>query len=134
MLRKVTPGLFVVLAFAMLFAVGCRKAAPVLEYTDQPVMTQEGKVTDAKVEQAIFRAAKDLKWLVRKDGSRRILATLNIRKHKAEVLITYNKEKYSITYVNSYNLEYENGMIHPQYNNWVKNLQQAIDHELAWTR
>ena len=42
--------------------------------------------------------------------------------------ISHDRDQVSITYKDSTNLNYDadSGIIHPNYNSWVKNLQKAI--------
>lgn len=53
---------------------------------------------------------------------------LPIRSHLAIVDISHDRDQVSITYKDSTNLNYDadSGIIHPNYNSWVKNLQKAI--------
>jgi hypothetical protein len=62
-------------------------------------------------------------------------ATLTVRgKHTVIVLITYSTTAFSINYVDSTDMKYgmKNGepSIHPYYNDWVKELEDAIKIEV----
>ena len=51
--------------------------------------------------------------------------------YSASVTITYTRKSYSIQYLSSTgNLQYGPGEIHENYNNWVKNLDNAIRREM----
>ena len=52
--------------------------------------------------------------------------TLNLRNHKAVVLINYTPSNFSIRYKDGANLDYTGAEIHRNYNGWVQRLQQAI--------
>jgi hypothetical protein len=78
------------------------------------------------VEKAILRAGAARGWQMRKVRSGHIVATLNIRRHMAQVDITYNKKTYNIQYKDSHELKYDGSTIHNQYNAWIKNLDKDI--------
>ena len=131
MFTKLSPIPIIILAVAMTLAVGCRKGAPPHDYMGQPVPQVSAKITNDKVKDAIIRGASVRGWQVVPEQGNQLRATLYVRSHTAVVLIAYTTKTYSITYLDSTNLEYENGVIHPNYNNWVRNLQIAINAELA---
>ena len=54
-----------------------------------------------------------------------------MRSHRATVNIYYNEKNYSILYKDSYNLDYRNGSIHRNYNNWIVKLSRTIQNELG---
>ena len=124
--------LLAVLACAMLVATGCRKGAPVLDFESQPMPQTSAKLTDAKIKDAMIRAGTSQGWqVVPEKQARTLRATLHNRTHVAVATITYTLKEFTIRYNDSTNLEYENGVIHPNYNRWVKNLHKAINSELA---
>lgn len=115
----------------MLFIVGCR-TSPVHNVINAPIVAPSEASPDmAKVRAAIIKAGVGLGWQMNPVESGHIVATLNIRSHQAVVDITYNTKDYDIEYKNSVNLKYNGSTIHSQYNNWVKNLDRAIQQELA---
>ncbi len=132
-MRRLFLPLLVLVLGTLLATTGCRKLAPVQDLSGQPFPAVSAKFTDTKVKDAIVRAGADLGWQVIPSGPQEMTATLHIRAHVAVVAITYSlKDKsYAIRYVRSTNLKYKDGMIHPQYNNWVNNLDNAIASELA---
>lgn len=60
-----------------------------------------------------------------------IRAELYVRSHHAVVEIPYSDKFYSILYVESENLKYDDGEIHRNYNRWVNNLNVDIKRKLA---
>jgi hypothetical protein len=61
-------------------------------------------------------------------------ATLSVRNHTIIVLITYTTSSFSINYVDSsemkYGLKQGQPSIHPAYNEWVMELEEAINLEV----
>ncbi|MGM0593515.1 MAG: hypothetical protein ACQETD_03170 [Pseudomonadota bacterium] len=117
-------------AFAVGVIVGCR-TAPVYNVEDQTIVANVDNVSMDGVENAIMRAAGPLGWQVKKVEPGHMVATLNVRKHMAQVDITYDTDSYSISYKNSSHLKYDGSNIHSNYNGWVQNLQRNIDVQLS---
>ena len=84
----------------------------------------------AAIERAIETALARRHWSVKEKAPGRYTAVLDERKHSATVAIVYDATNARIDYVDSTNLDYENGpngeVIHRSYNNWVKNLANDI--------
>ncbi len=82
----------------------------------------------SQAEQAIKTAGTKLGWNMAKLEPGLIRGTLNLRKHVAVVDISYDGRGYSIDYVDSENLKYdeETGQIHKNYNSWIQNLERQI--------
>ena len=131
MFRKYMPLPIVVLFCALMLVAGCRKQ-PVHNFEAQPIPRTTVKLTDAKIRDAIIRAGTANDWQVVPEAGQSLRATTYYRnKHMATVSITYTNQDYSIRYAGSSNFDYDNGMIHTNYNNLVIKLQRAIDAELA---
>ena len=107
-------------------------AAPILNVKDAPVKTLSGKeLTSDQVTKAIVLAGMGLKWEMEIVAPGHIIGMLNLRSHQAIVDITYNTKIYSIAYKKSRGLMQvnEDGTpvgIHPNYNGWIENLDNAI--------
>jgi hypothetical protein len=113
----------------LLFLAGCR-LAPIQNYRNVPIHRYDGKtLTLEEVRQAIYMGGAEYGWSMQTPAPGHVLGTLNLRGHTAVVDITYTSSEYSITYHSSENLmaDQQPGEIHRNYNNWVKNLKQAID-------
>lgn len=119
------------LLMAMLLAVGCKKTAPVHNVIDQPLPVAQKAQSINKVKKAITVACADQGWVVLSDKKNVIRAKLLLRAHEAVVDIPYTAKNFSIIYVSSSELAYENGNIHVRYNSWVKNLAKAIELEIS---
>lgn len=126
------------MAFAMLLAVlmssvGAGEAAArtrvIFNVVDAPLPARPG-VTMKQIERAIISAGAGRGWAIRPAGPGQMIGVLNIRRHMAEVRITYTQTTFSITYQTSYNLLYrkEGGVeyIHRNYNSWIRFLQGDI--------
>ncbi len=59
---------------------------------------------------------------------------LRYNKHSATVIIEYDAYHFEIIYKNSENFAYdhEDQSIHPNYNSWVKKLEQKIKREIEY--
>lgn len=86
-------------------------------------------VSAAEVNQAIKDAAAKRDWILKDLGNRTYEASYIARGHSVKVQLTYDKDRYNITYLNSTNMEYNGteGTIHRNYNRWVNNLKHDID-------
>lgn len=113
-----------------------RSVTPIDQLDNLPITSASGKsIKSQDVEQAIITAAGINQWTIDKREPGELTATLNVRnKHSISVKIPYTAETYSLQYLNSSNMKYENkdgvASIHPFYNRWVKNLRDSIDREL----
>lgn len=126
---------FVVLAGLMFAAVGlsgCSTQQPL--YNAENVSIASGSGTPLSVQQvenAIMDAAKYKRWTPTKVGPGHILATINVRQHRAEVDIYYTANEFDIQYKDSQVLEYDGQNIHRNYNKWVMLLEEQIKLRLA---
>lgn len=88
---------------------------------------------DAMIEDVCFRR----NWEIREKASGDVTATYSVSagKHKVTARITYDTSKYSITYVDSHNMNFRpvgaTGQIHPKYNIWVTQIRQDIEARAA---
>jgi hypothetical protein len=130
-----------------------RTSVPIIDYPDQPVVTGSGKTPSAAdVRQAIASAATQRNWVVTNGpGDERVTATLVVRnKHTISVVIAYKADAFSISYLGSVNMNYNENrpvdqasygnrgytvqqkdttlpdVIHPNYNKWVQDLLTGI--------
>jgi hypothetical protein len=115
------------LLVAVALGVGGCYVAPINNITNAPV---EINTTQAQVEKAILQAGKNIGWRMNKVSNGLIEATLRRRAHIAQIEIKYNDKTYSITYKDSYNLNYDGENIHGHYNGWVENLNRRINYYL----
>ena len=115
--------------FAIFITAGCTRGAIPIHNVDNMVNTPMAKkATETQVFNAIVQAGSSLGWKVTKIKAGLAEARLDIRKHKAVVDIKYDAKTYSITYKSSTNLKYNSSTqtIHPNYNNWIINLDEKI--------
>jgi hypothetical protein len=111
---------------------GCARTLPVYNVTDAPVESVSGaQVTQAKVGDAIAKAANDKGWLVNRVSDGHIEATIHVRQHAAVVDIRYFATSYDITYKSSDVLLYDGEKIHRNYNKWIKILEQRINNNIS---
>lgn len=116
-----------ILISGLLLLAAC-KTVPVYNVTNEPVnnVSVETNLTLDQVEKVIVGAAIKRGWKPRVVNSGLIEARLDLRQHSAIVNIAFTSSAYSINYVDSQNLHYNNGKIHRNYNNWVTNLSRDI--------
>lgn len=113
-----------------------RHAVPVIDFINIPVSTTSGKALNAEqVKSAIQVAASLRSWSIATPHDGKLQGTLNVHgKHTVIVEITYTTAQYSIAYKDSSNMKFSmaNGqkVIHPGYNKWVQELNEAIRLEL----
>lgn len=120
---------FVIPAVGLLL-VGCRTLPPVNDIAAAPVTTSR-PATLQEIERAIRTAGAGLGWQMVPRGPGKVEGTLNVRAHRAVVDISFDAKNYSIKYKDSSNLNYDGNSIHPQYNNWIINLDRAIRAQLS---
>ena len=110
----------------MLLVAGCT-SRPIVNVTDQPVVTAPGKqLTAEQVKYAIVSAGTGLGWVMTPVSPGLISGRLSLRDHVAVVDVRYTTKTYSITYKDSTNLNYQGGQIHKNYNGWIENLDRDI--------
>jgi len=98
--------------------------AAIVSSMDKPI-----KLDDVK--KAIIRGGSSLGWQMKEAEPGHIVGTLFLRKHMAQVDITYSTKSYSITYKDSKELNYDGTNIHSNYNGWIQNLQRNIDVQIS---
>lgn len=103
-------------------AIACTRAAPIQQGGGEFI----GRGTLAQRADQIRRAGAGLGWVMQSDGPGRMRGVLNLRSHQAVVEIPYDQQRFTIRHAASTNLNYDGTRIHPNYNTWVQNLQQAI--------
>lgn len=116
-------------ALLVVFISGCStfRVEPVYNAEQVPVPTALQSGPLSTIENIIKTAAVGRGWLVEDAGPGKIKATLKSRTHEAVIDILYSKTNYSIEYVSSADLLYEDGKIHRNYNKWVKILENDIN-------
>lgn len=126
----------VLATMALLLISGCR-TVPVRNIENAPLVTTSQAHPDMqKIGDAIIKAGTGLGWRMAQKDAGLIIGSLSVRTHRADVEIIYNHKNYNIIYKDSRNLKYnsEKSTIHRQYNNWIKNLDLAIQKEVVSIR
>jgi len=113
-------------------------AKPILNLTDIPVPVRvDGQSLGAEeVRKGIIKACQARGWTPVMDGHGNIHAMINVRgRHTAEIEIPFSADSYSIIYVSSEGLNYDERRqrIHRNYNNWVLKLSGTIGKYLRET-
>ena len=116
----------VMLFVGALYLSGCTSTA-IVNLNNEPIVTNSAVST----EQAIIRGCKAKGWTAVVADRNTIDAYITVRSHKAHVKITYDDKFYNINYVDSTNLDYNNGNIHRNYNKWIYKLSASIQQQLS---
>ncbi|WP_288902663.1 hypothetical protein [uncultured Sneathiella sp.] len=120
------------LVFVVFLASGCQERIQPI-YNPENVPVPQGLVFTSleEVGKAIKQAGASKNWKMTDTGPGKIEGVLRIRTHKATVRIDYSLISYSITYVSSVNLLADSYGIHRNYNQWVRELEAAINMNLS---
>lgn len=126
--------IFIALSIVFLapFSAYARTPVPIVNYENVAVTTASGKAaTPEQVKQAFLTIGSVQKWTFTETAANQMIGTLNVRnKHTIMINIAYTGENYSVTYADSVNMKYSlkdgKPVIHPYYNNWVKELLDGL--------
>lgn len=122
------------LMFSVLFFTTSAFAAKAVRV--EPLQMQLSLKSVKAVEAAIMQGCVDRGWVPAKMSDNKIQATLNVRVHQLTVDINYSEKGYTIEYVSSKNMQYnqKRKTIHPKYNNWIANLNKSIQNNIDFTK
>ncbi|WP_019559007.1 hypothetical protein [Thioalkalivibrio sp. ALE12] len=127
-----TKTLLVIIFAALIALAGCRGTVPVQDISDTTVTNVDGDRPSAEqMERAIRTAGASLGWRMEEAEPGLLEGRLSLRDHVAVVEIPFAAGEYSIRYKDSANLNYEDGNIHPNYNNWIQNLDNQIRAQIS---
>ncbi|MBE7636525.1 hypothetical protein GUA87_06680 [Sneathiella sp. P13V-1] len=65
-------------------------------------------------------------WIFEDVKPGHMIGKVGTTKHNARVNLNYTETKFSISYLDSYNLKASNGIIHHRYNRWVELLERDL--------
>lgn len=118
-----------------LIGFGCAKQLPlVLNYEQEPIPARidTKPYSMEEVQRAILSACRNKGWSASMNEQGKIDASITVRsKHRAKIKITYTTTQYSIQYVDSSGLKYNDGYIHSNYNHWIAKLDAEIKKEFG---
>lgn len=128
--------IFIFCLIPLFFSVNAEAGDPVKNIIDEPIPVNidGSKPEYNKIKEAVISACRTRGWnpIMTDEGD--IAATITVRsKHYAKIKIVFSREKYSILYEDSRDLDYKGkkGTIHRNYNRWVVMLSQTIQKELG---
>ena len=84
------------------------------------------------VGEAIWAAGRREGWRVREVAPGDVRAEKNLRTHRALVRIGYDTQAFDITLLEADGLQYDGRHIHQAYNEWVAQLEKAIQEEIRF--
>jgi hypothetical protein len=134
-MKRFAAALFLVAAVVGAPMALARGLVPLVDRSNVAVVTGSGKpASNEAVKQAIMSAGPRGWSIVPTGDGRTLKATYSIRKHTVVVDIVAGSKSYSVKYADSTNMHYSadrgSPLIHPNYNQWVDQLIQAIGGEL----
>ncbi len=106
------------------------KGQPLSSYENVSLMTKSKNAAEA----AIILGATRRDWTAEVVSPELVRCKINVRnKHKVVVDVPHTEKSFSIRYVSSENMNYDEGSktIHRNYNRWVANLAKAIQEAAA---
>jgi hypothetical protein len=119
-----------VLLLVVLAAAACSRVQPIYTVQGHAIPAASANLTPDQITQLITSAAQSRGWLVDPISSTEVRATQKWHTHSATAIITNDGKTYSIRYDGSTNLLQSGDMIHRQYNERVRALEDAIERRL----
>jgi len=104
---------------------------PVFDIVAAEIVSNTPKNLEA-VKKAIIAGGKVRQWRMTEVAPGHLEAVIDVRTHQATVDIIFDELTYSITYRDSVNLKYKDGLIHRNYNKWIRNLDLSIQKSLSY--
>lgn len=106
------------------------RVEPIYNVVNHPVSSAAQRLPLQEIGHVIATAAADYHWSVVRSGPGQLRATYERGSHEAVIAISYSKSAYSINLVSSEDLKQHDGEIHRKYNEWIHNLERAIEERL----
>lgn len=123
-------GVFLLLLVSILSSglLGCT-SSKITNFNDQ-YYSMSGKMGPSldQIDRAIKEAGVRRRWMMETVEPGHIIGLIRVRQHMAQVDIFFDRQKFSIKYRNSENLNYRasGNTIHKRYNTWVTYLRNDI--------
>lgn len=129
MIKKLLFALLALTVFATPSHAGRKQ--PVYNIHDAHILTSSGGApTLDQVQQAFQLAANEKGWQVRVVEPGHLVASINVRRHFAQIDVKFSPQQYSILYKDSQVLKYDGQEIHRNYNKWIKLLDEKFRQNL----
>lgn len=119
-----------VVVFAALLLTACQNA-PIYQVTSRPVPLNAQNLSMDQMERAIILAGQGRGWRMERVSPGTLRAVQAQPKFSATVDIVYDQKAYSIRHVATSGLRERDGMVHPHYNFWIRNLESDIQNTLS---
>jgi hypothetical protein len=122
---------YIGLAIAVgLLLAGCRTAN--VHNVARTAFATPARPSMTEVGEAIWAAGRREGWRVREIAPGDIHAEKHLRAHRALVRIGYDTQSFDITLLEADALQYDGRHIHKAYNEWVAQLEKAIQDEVRF--
>jgi len=125
---------FALVAFTFLAQPAVARDDPLRNPADIPIPWNKADPPALEtLQRAIISGCTVRGWVCKAEAPGVVRAVLMVRKHRAESRITFDTQKYSVTYVDSSELRYDpvKDEIHRKYNLWIANLIGDINRSIA---
>jgi len=123
-----TARVLVAVLVAALSVTGCRQA-PIYDVNEVKFVEQRPSLDE--VQAAVVRAGESLDWRMVPVAPGHVVADLAFKnKHFVTTDVMFDTVGFSIHYKSTQNLNYDGQYVHPAYNKWVKQLEDAIQREV----
>ena len=113
----------------LIFILNACRTAPIYNANHIPI-SPRSSATIEEGEKTIWYAGRRLDWQINKVHEGEMRGVFRKGGHTMTVAIPYNKTQFSILYLDSENLNYDDGEIHVNYNIWIKRLAEQIQNEI----
>jgi hypothetical protein len=110
---------------------GCATQVPMYSVEQHTMPPQAKKLTQAEIGQRIRTALAMKEWSCSQETPTALICNLQRRTHKATVRIDYTQNYFSITNIGTVNLSQSEGMVHRNYNRWIKTMENHIVRAVA---
>lgn len=104
---------------------------PMYQVSNRPVPLTAQNLSMDQIERAILFAGQNRGWRMERVAPGTLRAIQVQQKFSATVDIVYDQKGYSIRPVESSGLRERDGMVHPHYNLWIRNLDNDIQNSLS---
>ncbi len=125
--------IFFMMLVVLILSVSSCRTAPIVRVSENNLSFIDHAIAQQDLGRIIILSGKELGWLMDREETGVIIATLLIQSHMAKAKITYDTDGFKIIYMDSSNLKYDGDKIHKSYNAWIRNLDSTIRENLELT-
>ena len=116
---------FAVIGMLILVIASCSSVS-IKNVPRQPFSTEALKLSSTQIEKIIIKSVLKHQWIITNKTEGKLIATYSTRGHIVKVAIDFDQSGFSISYVDSTNMNYDGNSIHRNYNRWVNIMRVGI--------